>query len=262
MAPLVAEPIAGATKPLSPKPGKGLRYQPPVLQLIHGQRYSRAMAPQSSGSEAERAGVARLTAKERECLDRWLDHATAKEIALDLGISHHAVEKRLKSARQKLGVATTLDAARLLAVAQGYGRTAYRAPEVAAPPAADDVPAAGLLAATAQPASEDRQRWIIAGVTIMSLAVLAAAALSTSGAPEQAAADPSRTPEIVVVNGGPGKPGELDGALARVFGGLDKNGNGQLDGDELTGVTRTRELELGLERSIAGQRTSSAAPAH
>ena len=44
----------------------------------------------------------RLTGGEKECLRRFLRHQTAKEIALDLGISHHAVEKRLKMARVKL----------------------------------------------------------------------------------------------------------------------------------------------------------------
>ena len=47
--------------------------------------------------------ITRLTEREKEALRRWLGHKTAKEIALDLGISHHAVEKRLKMARVKLG---------------------------------------------------------------------------------------------------------------------------------------------------------------
>ena len=68
------------------------------------------------------AAVARLTDRERECLRLWLEHRTAKEIALDLGISHHAVEKRLKMARTKLDVATSLEAARVLAQAEGYDR--------------------------------------------------------------------------------------------------------------------------------------------
>ena len=74
-------------------------------------------------TDAQDAAIARLTAKERECLRLWLEHKTAKEIALDLGISHHAVEKRLKMARTKLDVATSLEAARLLAEAEGYDRT-------------------------------------------------------------------------------------------------------------------------------------------
>lgn len=62
--------------------------------------------------------ISRLTEREKEVLRAWLDRKTAKEIALDLGISHHAVEKRLKLARTKLGTASSLEAARLLADAE------------------------------------------------------------------------------------------------------------------------------------------------
>lgn len=51
--------------------------------------------------DAARAALARLTLNEKECLRRRLLHQTAKEMALDLGISPHAVEKRLKMARTK-----------------------------------------------------------------------------------------------------------------------------------------------------------------
>jgi DNA-binding CsgD family transcriptional regulator len=52
---------------------------------------------------ADRESLPRLTERERVCLRQWLQHKSAKEIAGDLGISHHAVEKRLKMARTKLG---------------------------------------------------------------------------------------------------------------------------------------------------------------
>ena len=65
----------------------------------------------------------RLTEKEKECLRLWLGHSTAKQIALRLGISHHAVEKRLKMARTKLGLSSSLEAARLLEAVEGYQRT-------------------------------------------------------------------------------------------------------------------------------------------
>jgi len=66
------------------------------------------------------AALARLTDSEKECLRRRLLPLTAKEMALDLGVSAHAVEKRLKMARAKLGVSSSLEAARLLAAAEGY----------------------------------------------------------------------------------------------------------------------------------------------
>ncbi len=70
--------------------------------------------------ERTTAAPARLTDNEKECLRRRLLPQTAKEMALDLGISPHAVEKRLKMARAKLGVSSSLEAARLLAGAEGY----------------------------------------------------------------------------------------------------------------------------------------------
>jgi DNA-binding CsgD family transcriptional regulator len=74
----------------------------------------------------------RLTEREKEALRLWLDRRTAEEIALDLGISHHAVEKRLKMARTKLGAATSLEAARILAEAEGYGQTVTGLTDLAA----------------------------------------------------------------------------------------------------------------------------------
>ncbi len=64
--------------------------------------------------------LGRLTENEKDVLRRWMMPQTAKEIALDLGISPHAVEKRLRMARAKLGVSSSLQAARLLAASEGY----------------------------------------------------------------------------------------------------------------------------------------------
>lgn len=75
--------------------------------------------------------LARLTEREKVCLRQWLQHKSAKEIAADLRISHHAVEKRLKMARTKLGVASSLEAARMLSEAEGYGQTVAQTPDLA-----------------------------------------------------------------------------------------------------------------------------------
>lgn len=77
-------------------------------------------------------GLAKLTEREKVCLRQWLEHKSAKEIAIDLHISHHAVEKRLKMARLKLGAASSLQAARMLGEAEGYGRTVAQMPDLAA----------------------------------------------------------------------------------------------------------------------------------
>src|SRR5690242_17630289 len=78
--------------------------------------------------------LARLTEREKVCLRQWLQHKSAKEIAADIGISHHAVEKRLKMARIKLGATSSLEAARLLGEAEGYGQAVAQSPDLASDP--------------------------------------------------------------------------------------------------------------------------------
>ena len=97
----------------------------PCLQITNLYRLIVTHAPLIPRPPDEEAAllVSRLTIKERECLIRWLNHETAKQIALTLGISHHAVEKRLKSARAKLGVGSSIEAAQMLARVEGYGQT-------------------------------------------------------------------------------------------------------------------------------------------
>lgn len=83
---------------------------------------------QQSMNDADK--IARLTEREKVSLQQWLQHKTAKEIAIDLGISHHAVEKRLRMARIKLGAASSLEAARMLRAAEQSGQTVSQSPEV------------------------------------------------------------------------------------------------------------------------------------
>jgi DNA-binding CsgD family transcriptional regulator len=76
------------------------------------------------------AALARLTDNEKECLRRRLRQQTAKEMALELGVSPHAVEKRLKMARAKLGLSSSLEAARLLVEGEGYQQTVPQASDL------------------------------------------------------------------------------------------------------------------------------------
>src|SRR5690349_23764900 len=76
------------------------------------------------------SALARLTDNEKECLRRRLQQQTAKEMALELGVSPHAVEKRLKMARTKLGLSSSLEAARLLTATEAYQRTGPQAADV------------------------------------------------------------------------------------------------------------------------------------
>ena len=199
------------------------------------------MMLQRASPDDHGAAVARLTPKERECLDRWLGHATAKQMALELGITHHAVEKRLKSARAKLGVTTTLEAARLLAAAEGYGPTASQSSEVA-----PVEPGGQQEKAASPPAYRVRRRsFVIAGATVMSLIIFAAFALGGQSQPQ---GDVSRAAldrkVIAVIDRKDGKTTfDLDTALASAFGSIDKNKDKFIAGEELTGsrfqVTRT-----------------------
>src|SRR4051812_9632723 len=102
----------------------------------------------------DRDPLSRLTEREKVCLRQWLQHKSAKEIAPELGISHHAVEKRLKMARTKLGATSSLEAARMLGEAEGYGQGVPQSPD---------------LASDALPPQSAFTRLAVLGVTIMIL---------------------------------------------------------------------------------------------
>jgi DNA-binding CsgD family transcriptional regulator len=66
-------------------------------------------------------GTGRLTEPQRIALRLFMERKTAKQIALELGITPKAVELRLKGARDAIGVATSAEAARWLAAAEQTG---------------------------------------------------------------------------------------------------------------------------------------------
>jgi DNA-binding CsgD family transcriptional regulator len=166
--------------------------------------------------------INRLTEREKEALRAWLNHKSAKEIALDLGITHHAVEKRLKMARTKLGAASSREAARALAEAEGYDPTAAALP---------DLPSTAAV----------RAPWLHRTIFIGAFAMLTVTALALALAPAYQLAEPI---EI-----------EVDGNLERVFAHLDENRSGFLENPESPFVTAAfvdpapiDELEVGAER--------------
>jgi DNA-binding CsgD family transcriptional regulator len=174
------------------------------------------------------SAIERLTEKERECLRLWLEHKTAKEIALQLDVSHHAVEKRLKMARTKLGVATSLEAARVLARAEGYDRPVTGSPDLPPPPVT----------------RKSRQLpTIVFGALAMFVTLVAALALApTTPAPETV----DQTREI-----------ELNGNSEKIFDELDKNGSGFLEKPESPFVTLVFEDRDTM--SDGGESTTDAA---
>lgn len=81
-------------------------------------------------------GTARLTEAQRVALRLFMQRKTAKQIALELGITPKAVELRLKGARDALGVSTSAEAARILAADErtpAYRETPGGSTEVADP---------------------------------------------------------------------------------------------------------------------------------
>ena len=67
----------------------------------------------------------RLSPRQEECLRGLLQLKSAKEIARELGVSPHAVEKHLRIAREKYGVASSAEAARLFASDQQGSESSY-----------------------------------------------------------------------------------------------------------------------------------------
>jgi DNA-binding CsgD family transcriptional regulator len=68
----------------------------------------------------------KLTEPQRACLRRVYQLQTSKDIARDLGISPHTVDQRLRVAARTLGVATRIEAARLLAKFEQTGGGLYQ----------------------------------------------------------------------------------------------------------------------------------------
>lgn len=68
----------------------------------------------------------KLTDAQRACLRRVYQLQTSKDIARELGISPHTVDQRLRIAARTLGVATRIEAARLLASYEQNDRTLYQ----------------------------------------------------------------------------------------------------------------------------------------
>lgn len=55
-----------------------------------------------------------LTDRQLQCLEGFWARKTSKQIGLELGISHHAVEKHLLACRERLNVNSSVEAARLV----------------------------------------------------------------------------------------------------------------------------------------------------
>jgi DNA-binding CsgD family transcriptional regulator len=156
-------------------------------------------------SEDRLAALDRLTDREKDCLRRLLRHQTAKEMAIDMGISPHAIEKRLKMARTKLGVSSSLQASRLLAAREGYQTT---------------VPQPSELDGTLAPRKVLGRRSMALGAFLMSITVVAIITVMLNAVTP--AAESIEIP----------KPGEIVISGPSTFDELDKDKSGFLVGEE------------------------------
>lgn len=65
-------------------------------------------------------GIAQLTQPQIDVLTRVAQFKSSKQIARELGISHHTVDQRIRSVIEKMGVETRADAARAFIYARDY----------------------------------------------------------------------------------------------------------------------------------------------
>ncbi len=84
--------------------------------------------------EPEVAGrVAKLTPGQLECLRLVDQHLSSKEIAVELGISPHTVDQRVRQALHTLGVSRRAQAARIVAqTSEPYQRLIHQSPYIEA----------------------------------------------------------------------------------------------------------------------------------
>lgn len=173
--------------------------------------------------EQTRAALGRLTAGEKECLRRRLRHQTAKEMALDLGISPHAVEKRLKMARAKLGLSSSLEVARLLAASGEYRET-------------------GPQASDLERVREVRKAWLtkpkLVGVTSMTILAAAALAFLVQGqsggtidnpAYDEVADNPGERRSIQDLEFVKASPERVEAYVRQMFDNWDRDGSGYVE---------------------------------
>ncbi|WP_342251540.1 EF-hand domain-containing protein [Sphingomonas sp. OTU376] len=177
--------------------------------------------------ERMQAAISRLTENEKECLRRRLLPQTAKEMAIELGVSPHAVEKRLKMARTKLGLSSSLQAARLLVQAEsqsGSQALVPHAPDLAAP----------SRPLHAGPVSGGRRRWWIGGIAMSITIAAAALALTLPGAPapQQSAQAPQQKMKMYDGPFVPATPEQATAYLAQSFATMDKDKSGYLEANE------------------------------
>jgi len=90
-----------------------------------------ANGPMSPAADDMAARVERLSAGQLDCLQLVNEHLNSKEIAVELDISPHTVDQRIRGALHILGVERRAQAARLVARYKGpYQRLIHQSPHI------------------------------------------------------------------------------------------------------------------------------------
>ena len=174
-------------------------------------------------------------------------------MAIDLGISPHAVEKRLKMARAKLGLASSLEAARLLVAAEGYGRSGPQASDVAQnPQTSNDPDAAGISLQDTGPIARRIRPAFLWGAILMITFAIGLLALTVQ--------DPGQvTPSSPSTLGAerPATRDEILKAVADAFDLMDTNHSGFIERDEAPaqGIGLGEPQPIGSAPKMGGKTT-------
>lgn len=105
--------------------------------------------------------LTRLNERQKQVLRLYYQGLEAKEIARELGITPNTVNQHLRDARRILGVGRSVQAARLLAEAEGHNRIGTDPRRIAAAERADQMESAVPVEALASPARKNRYRLTI-----------------------------------------------------------------------------------------------------
>lgn len=85
-----------------------------------------------------RGTIEDLSERQKQCLRGIYNNLSAKEIGIELGLSPHTVNEHLRDARRVLGVARSMEAARMLVAAEGDNRIVPDPIRVEIPPSSSD----------------------------------------------------------------------------------------------------------------------------
>ena len=104
-----------------------------MIVLVSGIQVEHVASDQMANERDEPADnpVSRLTQGQLDCLLLVDQHLSSKEIAVELGISSHTVDQRIRQALQTLGVERRSQAARMVSQARGpYQRLIHQSPDI------------------------------------------------------------------------------------------------------------------------------------